>query len=239
MSTRSVSSRQRQCWLLLLALCLLACAASASIENPSLETTVARRLDDEANGDPSVTPEANKQLGENPDDGGEDGDGEKGSGDGGNSGKLSNETINKPGVGDTEQVDVCAQAGTSCQACSDATKTFVDDEYACAYRIDQEGGTSDILLCQKVKKSEIVDGEGDCGGTDKEDKKTAAPGEPTENNKPSAQPEEEKGGAGGSMFLIMGLVVVVGGGLYVAKSKMGAKGPQGFSAVKHGKYETV
>jgi hypothetical protein len=239
----------------------MACAASASIENPSLDI-FSRRLQvgggDGGNGDPSVTPADNKGQGDKPHDGGDGGDpadavdggdpddaggsgngGTVGDGGGGDGGKATNETTKIPGGGDTEQIDVCAKAGTNCKACSDAAKKFVDDEYTCAYQID-EGGTSDALLCQKVKKSDVADREGDmCSGTtNPEDKKTAAPTEPTSNNKPPLQPEEETGSTGGALFLIVGLVVV-GGGLYIAKIKMGAKGPPGSAPVKYGKYETV
>lgn len=224
MSTRSISSRQRQCWPLLLALCLLACAASASIENPSLET-VARRLSDSAA--PSVAPADKKQPGDNP------GDGEK------NSDKAGEGNSKPPGDdGDTEQVDGCAKAGTNCQACDAAKDALDDEENTCAYQIDQ-GGIADGLLCQKVKKSDVANPEANmCSGTNNpEDVKTAAPGDPALNNNPSPQPEEEGGGSG-ALFLIVGLVVV-GGGLYVAKTKMSAKGPPGSSPAKHGKYESV
>lgn len=183
--------------------------------------------------------------GANPDDGeglgqvhdGEVGGGGKVGGVQGADGNPSIETTTKPPGGDTEQVDdVCATAGTSCPACSIASKTFVEnDDYTCAFQI----GTTETVMCQKVKKSDVDDRGGDmCSKTNEEDKVTAAPGDPTVTDKPSAQPEEGKEGGGGALFLIVGLVIVVGG-ICVAKRKMGAKAPPGSAPVKHGKYETV
>jgi hypothetical protein len=240
----------------------MVCAASASIESPSLDILASRlQVDggDGGDGNPSVTPADNEEPGDKADDGGHGGDPDDagdggdtddaggsgngvnaGDGDGGDGGgKASNETTNIPGGGDTEHIDACAKAGTSCKACSDAAKKFVDDEYTCAYQVDQ-GGTYDSLLCRKMKKSDVADHERDmCSGTNREDKKTAAPTEPTSNIDSPPQPKEETGGIGvGALFLIVGLVVV-GGGLYVAKIQMGAKGPPGSATVKYGKYEIV